>query len=339
MTLNDFLKECEMFPYSQENFDLVKEAAEINIAAMYLESQEYMAENTGAFEGLGSSYMMEAAGGESVKLLAQKAGGKKEKWAGRVKDLWQRIVAALKKFWNMVVEKWKKIRAKGADIKKNLARIKVTDEVAKEIGELVDQAVKTSGIPISDKQREGFKKLPRNVIVISENGLKNRLASVVCNSTIDLAINNNGRFGLAMSEDQLKGLFKRLSDKKVLAAKGDSLDKLNEYIKECQSKNLTSGISVSKDQEEMNELIRYITDAEAKLAKDIQDYKPGENESEGVGNVNQLFSNVNAVTKSSIMLYSCVLKYQEIVMNGLDAIINKAPKGATAKEEKEEKEE
>ena len=172
-TLNDYLKECETFQYSKENFDLMKEAAEINVAAMYLESQQYMIENAGAFEGLDSEYMMESADESSVKQLAQKAGGKKEKWAEKAKGIWKRIVAAFKTFWNAIVERYNKLRGKAVDVKKNLGRVKITPEVAKEIGALVDSAVKQSGIPISDKQKEGFKKLPKAVITTCEDGVKN----------------------------------------------------------------------------------------------------------------------------------------------------------------------
>ena len=330
-TLNDYLKECENFQYSKENFDLVKEAAEINIAAMYLESQQYMVENAGAFEGLDSEYMMESADESSVKLLAQKASGKKEKWAAKAQGIWKRIVAAFKTFWNAIVERWNKLRGKAADIKANLARVKITPEVAKEIGELVDRAVKESGIPISDKQKESFKNLPKNVWTTCEDGVKNKLAAAICNRTIDLTLVNGGQFALAFSENQLKDLFKLVSDKKVLAANADGLATLKGFIESTQKKNLTKGMSVSKDKTELEELNKYINDAELKVSQDITSLKdsvkndPGNKE--GVGDVSTLFNNVQLVSHNSMRLYSAIIRFHVTVTKGLETIIKKAPKG------------
>ena len=330
-TLQDYLKECEMFQYSKENFELVKEAAEINVGALYIESQQFMLENAGIAEGVEAGYMVEAADEASVKLLAQKAGGKKEKWAAKAKSLWARIVAAWKRFWGAIIEKYKKIRAKAADVKANLARVKITDEMAKEIGELVDRAVKQSQIPISDKQHEGFKKVPKNVIVACEDGVKKKLAAAICNDTIDLVINNPGQFALALSEGQLKSLFKLVSDNKVLAANADALGRLKKVIEDAQTHNLKKGISVTKETSELEDLLKYINDSETKLAKDISEYKPAEGE--GVGDVTTLFANAKAVSQNSIKLYTAVIRFQEIVQSGLDAICKKAPKADTIKGE------
>lgn len=46
MTLKEYVEEVRTFPYSRANFDIVKESIELNIAAMYLDSYNYIQENT-----------------------------------------------------------------------------------------------------------------------------------------------------------------------------------------------------------------------------------------------------------------------------------------------------
>ena len=46
MTLREYVEEVKIFPYSRANFDIVKESIELNIAAMYLDSYNYIQENT-----------------------------------------------------------------------------------------------------------------------------------------------------------------------------------------------------------------------------------------------------------------------------------------------------
>lgn len=320
-TLNDFLKECDMFPYSKENFELVKEASELNIASMYLENQRFMVENPSLIAE-SSEYMMEAVDAESVKSLEGNVSAKKGKFRARAKKIWESIVKAFKTFWNAVVARWDKFTAKAADVKKNLALVKLTPEQITEITSLVEGAVKTSGIPISDKQKSGSRGLPKNILVISEDSVKNKLAAVLCNSTIEL-VPSKEQYSMAMSEKQLKNFFNTLSNKLFLAAHKDALASAVKQMNDYHKDNLSKGISISKNNDEVKELIKFIEDAEKKIVEEIlQDEDNGF--THGVGEINTLFADAQKVTGDSIRLYTTVVKYQEIVLNGLDKIVKKA---------------
>ena len=46
MTLAEYIKEAEVFRYSKEYFDLVKEANEVELLGIYLSANEFLLENT-----------------------------------------------------------------------------------------------------------------------------------------------------------------------------------------------------------------------------------------------------------------------------------------------------
>ena len=43
-TIKDYIRECDIYGYSQEHYDLMKECAEIDVAAKFIENQQFMAE-------------------------------------------------------------------------------------------------------------------------------------------------------------------------------------------------------------------------------------------------------------------------------------------------------
>lgn len=322
-TLNDFLKESELFPYSKENYDLIKEASELNIAAMYLENQTFMTENADIIVDQEAGYMMESADPEATEKLEDKVSSKKSKWAVKAKSIWEKIIKAFRTFWKAVVARWDKLTAKAADVKKNLGVAKLTPEQIAAVTKLVNDAVKSSGIPISDKQRQGTRGLPKNIITISEDSVKNRLAAVLCNSTIEL-VPTKVAFAMAFSEKQLKEFFSKISDKTFLAGHKEALASVTKKMNDFQATNLTKGISISRSNEEVKKLIEDIEAAEKKITDEIMQDEDN-NYTHAVGDVTTLFANAQRVTGDSIKLYTTVIRYQELVLNGLDAIVKRAP--------------
>lgn len=331
-TLNDFLKECEMFPYSKENFEIIKEAAEINVAALYVENQTYMAENADVVASQEAGYMMESADEESVKSLKDNLKGKKDKWGAKAKAIWARIVKAFKTFWNAIVVKWTKLTAKAADVKKDLTAVTLTEEQSQAIRKLVLDSVTSSGIPLAEHQKSGYKGLPKNIIAgIKDETVKNKLAAVLYNNSIDLTISKES-FGSALSDSQLKEFFNKLSDKSFLACNKGALANVVKKLEGYQTANLTKGISVSKNMEDVKKLIEFIEDAEKKITGEIvQDEDNGY--THAVGDVTTLFANAQKVTADSIKLYTTVVRYQEFVLNGLGPILKKAAPASKKEEE------
>ena len=75
MTFGEFVREVELYEYSQENYDLVKECAELQVIGRYIDNQKFIAENAAFVESAGSvygdGYFMESVSENDIQALEE----------------------------------------------------------------------------------------------------------------------------------------------------------------------------------------------------------------------------------------------------------------------------
>ena len=120
-TFRDFMIECELYQHSQECFDLMKEAAELDLGQSYIISQQFLAENAAIMESQGivftEGYFMEAEGNEKVK----------ERWASfksKAGNWFERIRQGLVNFIKKVIAFFVKIRNRFDDVDKKVVKVR-----------------------------------------------------------------------------------------------------------------------------------------------------------------------------------------------------------------------
>lgn len=99
-TYNDLILACESFGYSKEYYEMMKEAAEIDLMNIYVANQEYMAENAEVITESANvldDYFQEAVSGETIKNIAKTAA---TKTANLAKKIWAKIKQVLKAIGN-----------------------------------------------------------------------------------------------------------------------------------------------------------------------------------------------------------------------------------------------
>lgn len=327
ITFGDYIKECELFPYSKENYDLIKEASELNLAAMYLENQEFIMENSELAGSCVAGYMVEAADLTTVNDVKEKVSEKKNKWVEKARKVFNRIISAIKSFWNSIVNRFRKISDRCKKLKEDFAVVKLTDEQKDQIKHIVNTAIEESGIPISDDQKEKFSKLPKPLLIFSENGLKNKLAAALCNKKIDLVISKD-KFPYAFSESQLKDFFAKVSSTDANKGSKGGLNDIKEIINKVTAKNYKNGITVNKDVEANQAFLKYIEEVEAKFKQRTPDSvdESMRDASAAVGDVSTIFSEALKVSSDSMKLYRTVIAYQEKVISKLESFVKNMAK-------------
>ena len=96
MTFGEFVREVELYEYSQENYDLVKECAELQVIGRYIDNQKFIAENAAFVESAGSvygdGYFMESVSENDIQALEEsfktKAGNIASKLKNAIKKAW-----------------------------------------------------------------------------------------------------------------------------------------------------------------------------------------------------------------------------------------------------------
>lgn len=96
MTLRDVQNEILNYEYSQEYFNMMKECAELDLKAIYLDSQRYIKENAGNID-LPDGYLMESVDDTTLDAMYEEVEQKK---AGLLKRLIERV----KRLWNALVK-------------------------------------------------------------------------------------------------------------------------------------------------------------------------------------------------------------------------------------------
>lgn len=99
-TYNDLILACDNFGYSKEYYEMMKEAAEIDLMNIYVANQEYMAENADLIQestDVLDDYFQEATGLDRVKSVAKSAG---TKTAALAKKVWAKIKQVLRAIVN-----------------------------------------------------------------------------------------------------------------------------------------------------------------------------------------------------------------------------------------------
>ena len=100
-TLGQFIEECELFEYSKEYYELVKECSELALMERYIENQEFITEcvDTSVYT---EGYFMEADSEESNTTVKKSFGEKAKDLGNKIikffKTLIPKRISALTKF-------------------------------------------------------------------------------------------------------------------------------------------------------------------------------------------------------------------------------------------------
>ena len=139
-TVNDWITEIESFPYSKEYYNFTKECFELDLMIMYLESQEYLMENSDLMnDDIKSTLLIESMNADEVFF---------ESIGSKLNTVWKAIGKISTRIFDAVVAVLKKITNKITDI-----RIKNTN---KEINRLL---LARKGSPSDIKKLEDYRNL------------------------------------------------------------------------------------------------------------------------------------------------------------------------------------
>ena len=155
-TLGQFIEECELFEYSKEYYELVKECSELALMERYIENQEFITECVDA-SVYTEGYFMEADSEESNTTVKKSFGEKAKDLGNKIikffKTLIPKLISALTKFKNLFDETTRSANAIYNDLKKN--------GVSKETSDLIIELYHTQ-IDKDDKTNDAGFELHKN---------------------------------------------------------------------------------------------------------------------------------------------------------------------------------
>lgn len=324
MTIKEFMTECELFKYSQENYNFMKEASELMLMEDYIRDQKFLMENASLVaESTGyltEGFLFESSTDEAIVLLEEKYAFKVKKFMGDAKtwllNLWKGFISFLKGLG----KKMKDLSVKADDVVRKLTALtEVTDEDKEAIKKVIEGAITTTNAPISDKQIDGFHKLPNNIIKWNDNTVKEKLAAALVNTRIQTTIASDGPYNMAIAERHIVKFF----DKVVKNLSSDSdkgTESLQKVLERYINESRTNGIMVSADTGAVDKLIEQLESFRYKIetANLEKEYQGKMSE---VGR--KFFEDTSTSMAHCIALYTAVTNYRMQVIMGLAAILKK----------------
>jgi hypothetical protein len=321
-SIKEFMTECELFPYSIEYFEFVKEGYKLELMRQYLKSQYFILDNPELIEEsanvLTESYLMESVSNESLEAFEEKFADKFNTWKAKVIILLKRILDVLVTFWGKLIEKYNNIqeRIKKIDAafhKLNAAEREKLNMIVSEIqmpGGLEIKSVGT-GAPIWSYQI-----FHGGQIFQSE---MHRSMSAVFGSRFKAA---SGKCPFALSVAQVKTLVARIPA--IITEQGDRIgDMLNGFLRQNQN-----GIECTNDVAAIQSCVRECKDIRNRMAAiEASARKTGESVKEAVMFVEAgdtevpIYARVSTAVAQTLTFFWYVNIFRETVLGKIESAL------------------
>lgn len=117
MTFGEYLEESSLFGYSKEYFEMMKTAQEITLMELYIESQEFLLENSNLSDEHKTKLMVESANAteDSLQQMMESTAAKERGLISKIIKLFQRAKTAIIAFFKRILNVF--TNAEGTKIK------------------------------------------------------------------------------------------------------------------------------------------------------------------------------------------------------------------------------
>lgn len=362
-TFRDFVIECELYPYSKENFEIMKECSELRLQEKYLENARYIAASASMYTvengyHLSEGYFQEAVDASFLEATEDAAEKKKVGIFGKILKGIQWLIGKLAKFFAFIAGKLDKL---AGNTEKVAEKVQVFDISPENIENVKDalmlkgnslltsvKNISTTGIDITKLHITG-------VAAEVVNYIKYYLAILFGTDEIRILPNNtSGPLNLADYVTDTTGIvdigtlnevinvISSVKNEKYMVSTSALTGAIARFDKAVETTKKT-GVDISlkpaKIQEIQAQLVKNQTAIE-KLQKFVTDKS---NEQADFGLVSQdltmistfISQKLTGAVSATIRFYSDLLKYKDQALKNLNELVDKA---APAEEEQKAEE-
>lgn len=335
MTFNDFMLECELYPYSNEYFELMKESSELELMEKYLENQKFVRNNS---KIINSGNFMEGYFSESIdtgnitaltEAAAEKAKGLLSKIGNMIKKLLGPIINFFKKIWAKIRgtdQRTKKI----ADFFKSITiNDAVTTVLSKAIpGEISDDAIIYGRMSVSEQSADAIKKLNLkfgNDVGDDDRKLTER-ALVVILASGDVNIHPAPNAGNIVSLDSIRAACDNLLNATNAVQMNSATDMLNKSIEKYRNDPII--INIKSDN--MQNITTSLANLRDKVGIKFEQMENEDSGSKMVGELRSFYNKLNTVTGTTMKFYNDFVVFRERGLTGIEQRIKEIENAAKA---------
>lgn len=329
-TIKGYIQECEIYSHSQEHYNLMKECAELDVMAKFIENQQFMAENaeliaagTTSFE---EGYLVESVDQITIDQIMQNF----EEKANNVKST---IMSGLKRAWNAIVAFFRKIRTiwdtdsqRAGKIKEFLKNEKDMDEgKISTLKGITSKAVSESGFRVKANQPT-LKEIKINYTSSDTDfsTMKNILAAGLAQNTAIGEVTGTGSsetIGAICAKSVVKAC------KGVASAKGKDVVGIQSIMNAAWKDAQKNGVPIYVKASDIDQMLKAME--EMKTALDQQGAANAEEENdphatnvaENIRALNNVYSSITGCIGKTMTLYTQYKNFRKKILDGMESYI------------------
>lgn len=141
ITFKDFIVECELYPYSKEHFELMKECSELELSEKYINNQIFLSEYMDLSDSsiqLENNFFQESVEDSNLLFLTEKYADKFKSLLGKIVVKLSKIFKVFSVFFGKIGNKFDVITSKGQQVLKQLNSTELTNEQLDDLKKIID---------------------------------------------------------------------------------------------------------------------------------------------------------------------------------------------------------
>lgn len=274
-TFGDFVAECEMYQFSEERFNIMKEMSEFKLMEQYIENQKYIKENYTFIESvvLKDGYLSESTDSLSLIELTESANKKGE-------SIWKKLINGIVKIWKTFVRFLKKImnvfdKVNRQAIKARLIikKLDVDDKVFIKLENIVKTAYSKSFPFVAFPNQPFLKKIKINYVGNTNNDvnkLKNDLAAALSTSYAYASLLENKKSGNTIFPVPVDDI--NSASKQYFKKKAKNLKNAIDILANSFSNSSINGMEIDVNNYRLEKIVDNLQKLSEKIGKEFSSF-------------------------------------------------------------------
>lgn len=344
MTFSDMICECEMYPYSKEYFEIMKECFELKLTAKAINNQLFLRENVNNLRSrevvFTEGYFMESSSDETLEIIMEDFNSKVEKLESFFKKKFEKICSGFIALLKKLGIKFDNLRPQAKMVYKKLSQHKFSISDIQQLETIINTELEKYKHSFRIRHNQpGWESIPINTEDNSDSNkiaeIKNHLSPCISSKKVILDPSPSGDVNTigALSAESIYAALKCLKNgKKVNAINCKNAKSL---LEESWKKACKDGIemkvsseslaSIANELSKLNQTLFQKTGGSSNINDSVSNKAKDSNEkADDMDELRKVFAPINVCLSKTMTLYSGFLNYRYNVINKLNSFLDKS---------------
>ena len=349
-TFRDFIVECETYQHSTEAYDLMKECAELQVTAQFLENQEFIQDNsellTESNITFTEGYFAESVDSATIANIENSFYEKANGITTKIGNGFKKIISTFVNFLVKIANKFDTLTHAANQIKAAIKKNgdSYDEAMLNKIADALKQAKNSSGFVPSpfDPSKDAFnKKIAAKVITANNRGTQNPgYLYAALSDTYVYADTQGYKDGTPLNAEDIDSVLSKISKAKYGKVECNAEFKaINSFIEELQKNQGKNGIKINVNSKSLGKTIESLKSKLEELEKKSSNIKDVISNGQGAADkyieinnkkkmlamnayqFDSIYSRMVKIVGNSLKLYTALYNYRNTAIFELSKVV------------------